>query len=33
VIDPSSTRDVLALALAACSYAPLDPLGYGVFRM
>jgi 3-methylcrotonyl-CoA carboxylase beta subunit len=33
VIDPRSTRDVLALALAACSHAPLDPLGYGVFRM
>ena len=33
VIDPRSTRDVLAQALAACSQAPLEPVGYGVFRM
>jgi 3-methylcrotonyl-CoA carboxylase beta subunit len=33
VIDPRRTRDVLALALGACSQAPLGPLGYGVFRM
>jgi 3-methylcrotonyl-CoA carboxylase beta subunit len=33
VIDPRATREVLANALAACSQAPLGPLGYGVFRM
>jgi 3-methylcrotonyl-CoA carboxylase beta subunit len=33
VIDPRSTRDVLATALAACANAPLPPVGYGVFRM
>jgi 3-methylcrotonyl-CoA carboxylase beta subunit len=33
VIDPRQTRDVLAAALAACANAPLQPLGYGVFRM
>ena len=33
VIDPRDTRDVLARALAACSNAPLEPVGYGVFRM
>jgi 3-methylcrotonyl-CoA carboxylase beta subunit len=33
VIDPRSTRDVLASALAACAQAPLPPVGYGVFRM
>ena len=33
VIDPRQTRDVLGLALAACSHAPLAPVGYGVFRM
>ena len=33
VIDPRATRDVLANALAACSQAPLGPLGYGIFRM
>jgi 3-methylcrotonyl-CoA carboxylase beta subunit len=33
VIDPRSTRAVLAQALAACAQAPLAPLGYGVFRM
>jgi 3-methylcrotonyl-CoA carboxylase beta subunit len=33
VIDPRSTRDVLAQALSACAHAPLGELGYGVFRM
>jgi 3-methylcrotonyl-CoA carboxylase beta subunit len=33
VIDPRATRDVLAVALAACAHAPLEPVGYGVFRM
>ncbi|HEY4279938.1 MAG TPA: carboxyl transferase domain-containing protein [Conexibacter sp.] len=33
VIDPRQTRNVLAAALAACANAPLQPLGYGVFRM
>jgi 3-methylcrotonyl-CoA carboxylase beta subunit len=33
VIDPRSTRDVLAQALEACAQAPLAPVGYGVFRM
>jgi 3-methylcrotonyl-CoA carboxylase beta subunit len=33
VIDPRGTREALARALAACSQAPLGPLGYGVFRM
>ena len=33
VIDPRSTRDVLANALAACAPAPLEPVAYGVFRM
>jgi 3-methylcrotonyl-CoA carboxylase beta subunit len=33
VIDPRDTRRVLAEALAACSQAPLEPVGYGVFRM
>src|SRR3712207_531057 len=33
VIDPRATRDVLALALAACAQAPLEPPGYGIFRM
>ena len=33
VIDPRSTRDVLARALAATAQAPLEPIGYGVFRM
>ena len=33
VIDPLQTRDVLGLALAACSHAPMAPVGYGVFRM
>ena len=33
VIDPRDTRDVLAQALAAASQAPLESVGYGVFRM
>jgi 3-methylcrotonyl-CoA carboxylase beta subunit len=33
VIDPADTRRVLGLGLAACAGAPLDPAGYGVFRM
>jgi 3-methylcrotonyl-CoA carboxylase beta subunit len=33
VIDPRDTRRVLADALAACRHAPLEPVGYGVFRM
>jgi 3-methylcrotonyl-CoA carboxylase beta subunit len=33
VIDPRDTRAVLADALAACAGAPLDDVGYGVFRM
>jgi 3-methylcrotonyl-CoA carboxylase beta subunit len=33
VIDPLDTRRVLGLALSACGNAPLDPVGYGVFRM
>jgi 3-methylcrotonyl-CoA carboxylase beta subunit len=33
VIDPRDTRAVLARALAASANAPLEPVGYGVFRM
>ncbi|MQA86153.1 MAG: methylcrotonoyl-CoA carboxylase [Streptosporangiales bacterium] len=33
VIDPLDTRDVLGLALSAAAGAPLEPVGYGVFRM
>ncbi len=33
VIDPADTRAVLGLALSACAEAPLEPVGYGVFRM
>ncbi len=33
IIDPADTRRVLGLALAAASYAPPAPTGYGVFRM
>ncbi|HYN75351.1 MAG TPA: carboxyl transferase domain-containing protein, partial [Candidatus Limnocylindria bacterium] len=33
VIDPKDTRSVLGLALSACANAPLEPVGYGVFRM
>jgi 3-methylcrotonyl-CoA carboxylase beta subunit len=33
IIPPTQTRDVLGLALAAIGQAPLDAVGYGVFRM
>jgi len=33
VIDPLDTRRVLGLALAASANAPLEPAGYGIFRM
>ncbi|MGW0479503.1 carboxyl transferase domain-containing protein [Nonomuraea sp. NPDC003214] len=33
VIDPVDTRTVLGLALSAAANAPLDPIGYGVYRM
>ena len=33
VIDPRDTRDVLGLALSAAGNAPLDDIGYGMFRM
>src|SRR3954471_10367712 len=33
VIDPARTRTVLGLALSACANAPLEDVGYGVFRM
>ncbi|MGH3216258.1 MAG: carboxyl transferase domain-containing protein, partial [Trebonia sp.] len=33
VIDPAGTRRVLGLALSAAAHAPLEPVGYGVFRM
>jgi 3-methylcrotonyl-CoA carboxylase beta subunit len=33
VIDPMDTRRVLGLALSAAANAPLEPVGYGVFRM
>jgi 3-methylcrotonyl-CoA carboxylase beta subunit len=33
VIDPADTRRVLGLALSACANAPLEDVGYGVFRM
>jgi hypothetical protein len=33
VIDPADTRTVLGLALSACANAPLEPAGYGVFRI
>jgi 3-methylcrotonyl-CoA carboxylase beta subunit len=33
VIDPLETRRVLALALAVCAGAPVEPARYGVFRM
>jgi 3-methylcrotonyl-CoA carboxylase beta subunit len=33
VIDPAQTRTVLGLALSACANAPLEEVGYGVFRM
>jgi len=33
VIDPRDTRTALGLALSACANAPLEDVGYGVFRM
>jgi 3-methylcrotonyl-CoA carboxylase beta subunit len=33
VIDPLDTRTLVGLALSACANAPLEPVGYGVFRM
>ncbi|HEX4865548.1 MAG TPA: carboxyl transferase domain-containing protein [Acidimicrobiales bacterium] len=33
IIDPLDTRRVLGLALAATGDAPLEPTGFGVFRM
>ncbi|HVW45302.1 MAG TPA: carboxyl transferase domain-containing protein [Amycolatopsis sp.] len=33
VIDPAETRTVLGLALSVAANAPLEPVGYGVFRM
>ncbi|WP_020670576.1 carboxyl transferase domain-containing protein [Amycolatopsis nigrescens] len=33
VIDPADTRTVVGLALSAAANAPLEPVGYGVFRM
>jgi 3-methylcrotonyl-CoA carboxylase beta subunit len=33
VIDPLDTRRVLGLALSACAHAPLESVGYGIFRM
>jgi 3-methylcrotonyl-CoA carboxylase beta subunit len=33
VIDPASTRDVLGLAIDVCMRAPMEDVGYGVFRM
>jgi 3-methylcrotonyl-CoA carboxylase beta subunit len=33
VIDPVDTRRILGLALSAAANAPLDAVGYGVFRM
>ncbi|MDV6011705.1 carboxyl transferase domain-containing protein [Haloechinothrix sp. LS1_15] len=33
VIDPADTRTMVGLALSAAANAPLDPVGYGVFRM
>ncbi|MDI9891612.1 carboxyl transferase domain-containing protein [Microbacterium sp. IEGM 1404] len=33
IIEPSQTRDVLALALDVVARTPLDAPGYGVFRM
>jgi 3-methylcrotonyl-CoA carboxylase beta subunit len=33
IIDPVDTRRVLGLALSAAANAPLEPAGYGVFRM
>jgi 3-methylcrotonyl-CoA carboxylase beta subunit len=33
IIDPADTRRVLGLSLSVAANAPLEPAGYGVFRM
>ncbi len=33
IIDPADTRRVLGLAISAAMNAPIEPQGYGVFRM
>ncbi|GAB4456636.1 MAG: propionyl-CoA carboxylase [Anaerolineae bacterium] len=33
ILDPAETRQVLALALATCLNAPVEPTKFGVFRM
>ena len=33
MIDPAQPRTVLGLALSAAANAPLEDVGYGVFRM
>ncbi len=33
ILDPLETRDALSLAIAASARAPMQPPGYGVFRM
>ncbi len=33
IIEPADTRDVVGLALSVCANAPLEDVGYGVFRM
>jgi acetyl-CoA carboxylase carboxyltransferase component len=33
IIDPAQTREVVALALAACANAPVEETRFGVFRM
>jgi len=33
IIEPGQTRMVLGLALSTVGCAPLEPIGYGVFRM
>ena len=33
VIDPKDTRRALGLALDVCARAPMEDVGYGVFRM
>ncbi|MCU1457198.1 MAG: acetyl-CoA carboxylase, carboxyltransferase component (subunit alpha and beta) [Actinomycetia bacterium] len=33
IIEPAQTRRVLGLALSIAGQTPLDPIGYGVFRM
>ncbi|CAN5205609.1 carboxyl transferase domain-containing protein [soil metagenome] len=33
IIDPADTRRIVGLALDVCSRAPMEDVGYGVFRM